>query len=83
MRMTQSCGKTALDGLVMMADEPVAVAPILEVLAAAAAIAEKEKRSWIDEANEQIRSGTQSAKQQLDCRLADQDAKPPKNIGPR
>ena len=58
--------KIGLDGLVMMADEPAAVPRIREVLAVAAATADKEKRSWIDEATDQIQSPTRPAEQQLD-----------------
>jgi anti-sigma factor ChrR (cupin superfamily) len=42
--------KTALDGLVMLADQITARARVHEILDAARKIANAEKRSWIDEA---------------------------------
>jgi hypothetical protein len=46
--------KTALDGLVMVGDQPAARTHALEILAAAREIADSEKRNWIDEAVGQI-----------------------------
>lgn len=50
--------KTALDGLVMVGDEPVGRARALEVLAAARDNSDPDKLSWIDEAIGQIRPAT-------------------------
>lgn len=50
--------KTALDGLVMVGDEPVGRSVALEALAAARESADPEKLSWIDEAISQIRRAT-------------------------
>ncbi len=49
--------KTALDGLVMIGDEPTARTRVLEVLAAGREVADATKRSWIDEAVDQIPPG--------------------------
>jgi HEAT repeat protein len=46
--------KTALDGLVMLGDEPVGCTRVRAVLAAAREGADAEKRGWIDEAVGQI-----------------------------
>jgi hypothetical protein len=55
--------KTAIDGLVMIGDDPAARTNVLEILAAAGEIADAEKRSWIDEAVGQIPPLGRSAKQ--------------------